>query len=724
MKESDRRKLLALAAMSTVLWLTVMNVQQSVGDGVVGVVGVGHHPQAAAVAGLDDRALDMAHLFGNDSSSAASSSSSRAAAAAASAGRPEHGLEAADVAVVAAAAANEDGGSVAVAEAVQNDNDNAKPYAYAWVIGGIDAAKPAYKGFLYDVMISVSLLRRLGSTEADFWIICQLSHNATGTALPAEDAAHLQALGIRIHLLEKPTRSSFAHLVYEKFRPLQWTQYRRVMFLDADTVPLVNLDYLFGLSDERVVDSPTVLRPNLVVATRGEPCNTALFVMHPAPGAWQAMQDIVDRTHARGSTLPYPHFDFKTGWGHDFAAHGDYWMAQRKNGTSWRFHAGHSDQGLWYYYARYHARDASLVVGNRLVNVLPTPSSSSSSTNNNNQTEHLQILDGILNEPAHLPREAPVVEQHGCVRRPRSGVHVCHPVLRDFAHFSGNKKPWAKPPCAVCRGGDGLHGPHRLWYDELAKLNGRLGMGLDVTNFADVHMPHMAASPLGYLAKFSDHRHKVLDHADRGGDGDGNGSAAESPAVVESVREEAPPPQQLQQQEPPQSPQGAPLPPAVPKIWADNPYFAESARNPDATTVAYAVSFIKCGDWQTHAAGLTDASLVLRHSIHQQSRRNPASGSRYDYKMYAIVHRQAQECAAKLKKTGFEVVVVDPPVLQKDIQGAHLKKLIHKGKTRRKKNSTTKKARKKGEEIGDCRCCFSRMLLPSWNIFRMVLWRG
>lgn len=48
------------------------------------------------------------------------------------------------------------------------------------------------------------------------------------------------------------------------------------------------------------------------------------------------------------------------------------------------------------------------------------------------------------------------------------------------------------------------------------------------------------------------------------------------------------------------------------------------------------VSFIKCGDFQTHSAGLTDASLVLRHSIHKISVRNPASGSHYDYKMYGI----------------------------------------------------------------------------------------
>jgi hypothetical protein len=94
--------------------------------------------------------------------------------------------------------------------------------------------------------------------------------------------------------------------------------------------------------------------------------------------------------------------------------------------------------------------------------------------------------------------------------------------------------------------------------------------------------------------------------------------------------------------------------------------------------VAYAVSFIKCGDFQTQSADLTDASLILRHSIHQISSRNPLSGSRYDYKMYAIVHKKAVDCFKTLNETGFEVIVVDSPVQQSEIKGEHLRKYIHR----------------------------------------------
>jgi hypothetical protein len=232
-------------------------------------------------------------------------------------------------------------------------------YAYTWVIGGIDEDHPSYKGFLYDIMISVSLLKQLGS-RADYWVLAQMSHNASSHELPPEDVRLLTAQGIKIKLLDKPKKSSFAHLVYEKFRPLQFTQYQRIMFLDADTIPLVNLDYLFHLSDPEYDPNP-ILRPNLIMATRGEPCNTGMFMMHPEPGAWEELQGIIRRQQEEARALPYPHFDWQIGWGHNFRKEGDQWEAIKWNGTSWRYYAGHSDQGLWYLYVARRAQNICLV---------------------------------------------------------------------------------------------------------------------------------------------------------------------------------------------------------------------------------------------------------------------------------------------------------------------------------------------------------------------------
>lgn len=76
------------------------------------------------------------------------------------------------------------------------------------------------------------------------------------------------------------------------------------------------------------------------------------------------------------------------------------------------------------------------------------------------------------------------------------------------------------------------------------------------------------------------------------------------------------------------------------------------ARNGTVPVIAYAISLVKCGDHQSSTAGLIDAALVLQHSVHMQSIRNPASGSKYDYQMYAFVHVDAVECSHVLKTVG------------------------------------------------------------------------
>jgi hypothetical protein len=71
---------------------------------------------------------------------------------------------------------------------------------------------------------------------------------------------------------------------------------------------------------------------------------------------------------------------------------------------------------------------------------------------------------------------------------------------------------------------------------------------------------------------------------------------------------------------------------------------------------------------------MTDAALVLRHSIHQSSARNTDAHSHYDFKMYAIVHSQAVECSHLLRDAGFEIIIKNAPVQPKVIQGEFLRK--------------------------------------------------
>lgn len=105
----------------------------------------------------------------------------------------------------------------------------------------------------------------------------------------------------------------------------------------------------------------------------------------------------------------------------------------------------------------------------------------------------------------------------------------------------------------------------------------------------------------------------------------------------------------------------------------------DTASSQPPVVIAYAISLIKCGDFQSSVAGMTDAARVLRHSIHQTSIRNPASGSAYDYHVYALVHSQAAHCATELEEAGFTLIIKDAPINPKtDIQDPFLRKNIHK----------------------------------------------
>mmetsp|Transcript_24784 Transcript_24784/g.36355 ORF Transcript_24784/g.36355 Transcript_24784/m.36355 type:complete len:508 (-) Transcript_24784:288-1811(-) len=104
----------------------------------------------------------------------------------------------------------------------------------------------------------------------------------------------------------------------------------------------------------------------------------------------------------------------------------------------------------------------------------------------------------------------------------------------------------------------------------------------------------------------------------------------------------------------------------------------ESSSSIAAPKIAYAISVVKCGDAQTTSSGLMDAAIILRHSVHQTSIRNPGSSSKYDYQMYAIVHRDALKCSRDLETVGFKLEVVDPPINPKDIRGDFLRTHIHK----------------------------------------------
>ena len=150
----------------------------------------------------------------------------------------------------------------------------------------------------------------------DIWVLVQLSPDSSISRLPDDDLRLLKAMNgtersgiatnrVFVSYVDRSFKESFAQLVYDKFRILQMTQYRRVMFLDADTIPLTNMDYMFSLSE----GEEPLLQPNFIMASGAEPCNAGMFILEPKEGEWEALQQVIHHQHASAKDLPYPGFD-------------------------------------------------------------------------------------------------------------------------------------------------------------------------------------------------------------------------------------------------------------------------------------------------------------------------------------------------------------------------------------------------------------------------------
>jgi len=380
-----------------------------------------------------------------------------------------------------------------------NKTEFVSPYAYAWVIGGIHEDRLAYKGFMWTIFISAHLLKKLGTT-ADFWVYVRLSPDSILDDLPPEDRKVLEALGFNIVLLEKPKKESFAQLVYDKFLTINMTDYKRVMFLDADMIPLTGLDFYFHLSDPEYTEVPTLLKPNFIIASREEPCNTGMFMVEPSKEAFEMYNEIVWKQHEEAKSLPYPYFNSENGWGHTFLET-DFWEGITKKGTRWKFHAAHSDQGLMYYYAKYARMEVSIAIGDRVQNWkaghgnLPELESDTHGVLATYQGEVLRY-QYLCDKPAD---EARRLDQGNL-------LWTCTPPYNSVAHFMGNSKPWRRK-FDLRRATDSSFrqfGARYFWFKALAEASDKYEIGIDIKHWNKVHLESVRGSLLGEKAEYQD----------------------------------------------------------------------------------------------------------------------------------------------------------------------------------------------------------------------------
>jgi hypothetical protein len=358
---------------------------------------------------------------------------------------------------------------------------NSSHYAYAFIIGGCNPEEPRYRGFVYNVAVVARILREEGST-ADVVAFFQMSVGSDATALPDEDASLLEALGVRVLYLPKSELESFYETVLNKFCILGLTEYRRVLLLDGDVMPVANLDYLFALSD-----SGGVLKENVVVSGPWEPANGGFFMLAPGPNELDTINDIIRKREENAMThvengLEGHKFDVVKGWGHRIEPP-DEWISRKERGINWTFHFAFSDQGLLYHYVKYVKKTVSIIgSGNRVENWGAAANGT-------------VILEETLDDPFRPYSTKRRITQHG----------ACLKFMCDYIHFSGTGKPWlSRPPSDIASDERRNADPRHIWWHTLYELNEELGLHL---NFSDWKTGQRPA--LGLYAKYGDMDRRV-----------------------------------------------------------------------------------------------------------------------------------------------------------------------------------------------------------------------
>jgi hypothetical protein len=292
--------------------------------------------------------------------------------------------------------------------------------------------------------------------------------------------------------------------VYEKFRIAIHTI--QASHVPGCGYPVANLDYLFHLTDE-----VGIFWPNVILATRGEPCNAGLFILQPTPTAYASLQTVIDKQHEAAKDLDYPKFDRGDGWGHIFEKAGDNWDAIEESGTRWNYYASHSDQGLLYYYVKYYIQDVSIVIGNRTESWV----SDSSLSNINRLPIRISTIDNASLKQYTIPE--PLAWQFSCDTG-KSDFFTCDLPYRDFAHFSGRRKPWRRPnkdlqwfwdhvsEQPVNFDTDGFQAPLKLGFQTLFEMDKQLSMDINIHEWNQ----QLRQSPLGNRANLNDHVNKVI----------------------------------------------------------------------------------------------------------------------------------------------------------------------------------------------------------------------
>jgi len=337
-------------------------------------------------------------------------------------------------------------------------------YSYVYLIGGCNPAKPAYRGYIYNIIIAARILRENGST-ADINVFFQLSWESKAAVLPLEDIRLLDAMDIGITYIPKQEHESFYTVNMQKFRVLGMTEYSRVLFMDGDIMPLGNLDYFFELSEQGV------LKENVGMMSVSEPINGGFWMVKPQN--IERCNEIIQEREHKARESKYPFFDPVEGWGHTIIPPDHICMQSscKRQDTNWTFLAAFADQGLIYHWMKYEQKSFS--------HIHPNGTIQNWGIGLNGSVESQEFIDSPFKKLSN-----PILQVFR-QRKKKAPLHDPNiPPFTDFWHFTGTKKPWMNPPPSDLSPARRKKDPCLyLWFSTLQALNIELKIGLNFTDW-------------------------------------------------------------------------------------------------------------------------------------------------------------------------------------------------------------------------------------------------
>jgi hypothetical protein len=146
----------------------------------------------------------------------------------------------------------------------------------------------------------------------------------------------LKKAGVKLAYIPSAQVDSFGTAVLEKFRVFEMTEHDRLLFLDGDSIPLCDLEYLFQASYQ----PDGYHSDNVLTSGSAAPVTACAFLVTPHDGLFD---QVLDSYRNRPNKTK---FDKEHGWGlvMDQEDYRRYWWGGKR---TWDFKAVASDQGIY-----------------------------------------------------------------------------------------------------------------------------------------------------------------------------------------------------------------------------------------------------------------------------------------------------------------------------------------------------------------------------------------